>query len=702
VQVDIHSSLLDHPGRPGLLIALIFAAALVLPVAGAAGEDESPGPWPQWRGPEGLGVSGEPNLPVVWDKQGKNIKWRLPIPGLGNSSPIVSNGRVILTTAYDSRRAGLVEGLIATASCVLAAIFVGLALRRYFKSGQAGAKAGPPAGTDRTGALAGTVLRWATAVPFIVLALFVIVGAEHANPVLAAVGDRLEAFEDEKLGDLGHLITMDEGVRAGVWLTAGGIAMFGLAAAAAWVATCSVLRIVLACAVLLGATALVIWTPPDQWKEQIELWQRLVFFSPALAAAAACLLSCLQLGPEPGAKAGNPESVPDKNQEKPGGPERMRLSWKIGDPRCAGKFGSPASAVVLVVLSVLVFVPPNFFAADLGVARVVLCADAETGELLWEKTVFTERAERKHKDSTYAMPTPAADGRHIIVNFGVGVACLDFEGNLLWRKEDPEYVWNTRYGAVASPVLVEDMAIVLQESEWDSKRPTWLAAFDKQTGRQRWRINPTNIHECFTTPLVYRDRGDVQLIIASWGNVASYDARTGKRLWIRSLTTQQLVASPAREGQLLCIGGGTWPKDADGTIMMRLERTAKGPGASFLWRSEKDTPEDCSPVIYQGRLYTLSDRGKMSCYDAVTGEIFWNERLKGSRFLSSLVAGDGKVYASNVKGLTTVVAADSQFKILAQNDLGGRCYASPAIANGRIYMRVGGVLYCIEEASAAR
>jgi len=353
------------------------------------------------------------------------------------------------------------------------------------------------------------------------------------------------------------------------------------------------------------------------------------------------------------------------------------------------------SAAMLAALSLLVFIPPNFFEAQLGMQRVVLCFDKETGNLLWEQAVFIAPAERKHSDSTYATPTAATDGSHIIVNFGVGAACLDFQGRILWKKWDPGYIKNSRYGAAASPVLTRDNAIILQEAEEYSDRPTWIAAFDKHTSLTRWRIQPENIRGCYTTPLLYRSGNKQQLIIASLGNVASYDPESGKFLWMERIPTDQLVASMAADGDLLCIGGSTYGPNK--TVVLRLITTNGRTRLSKLWQSYIDPPEDCSPVIYAGKLFTLDDKGKMTCFDARTGAVLWSKRLKAGRYLSSLVAGDGKVYACSTKGLTTVVAAEAEFNVIAENDLNGRCYASPAVADGCIFLRIGNNLYCIKK-----
>jgi outer membrane protein assembly factor BamB len=151
----------------------------------------------------------------------------------------------------------------------------------------------------------------------------------------------------------------------------------------------------------------------------------------------------------------------------------------------------------------------------------------------------------------------------------------------------------------------------------------------------------------------------------------------------------------ARAGTLLCVGGGTWGKNA--TVLLSLDNTDRRKPPEILWQSDLDTPGDCSPVIYDGKLFTITDTGRMTCYDALRGEVFWNKRLKSGRYLSSLVAGDGKVYACNTRGLTTVVAADSRFRIIAENSLKGRCYASPAVARGHILLRIGNHLYCIRK-----
>ena len=373
---------------------------------------------------------------------------------------------------------------------------------------------------------------------------------------------------------------------------------------------------------------------------------------------------------------------------------KVEIQWRHKNIWLFGNTWALFFVVLLTALSALVFIPPNFTQSQLGVERAAVCVDTTSGNILWKQSIFTAPPERKHRENTYATPTPAADGEHIIVNFGLGVACLDFEGHILWRVTDDEYIENSRYGAVSSPLLFDDMAIVIQECEWDSKQPTWIAAFEKRTGRRRWKIKPKNIRGCYTTPLLYPDGAKTQLLIPSWEILASYDIESGQLLWTQKIPTHQLVASMARSEDFLCIGGGTYGPKA--TVMIRLNDADGSTKADVLWQSKRGAPGNSSPVIYDDKLFTVTDTGIMTCYDVASGKVLWNNRLRG-KYLSSLVAGDGKVYACNTKGLTTVIAADSKFKVIAGNNLQGRCYASPAIADGCIFIRIADYLYCIEK-----
>ena len=684
----------NHPAKLLLMVCLFLSVSLHAEAFATEPDEEPAAHWPQWRGPDGLGVSSETNLPEVWSKGSKNIRWKSRIPGKGNSSPIVGNGRVILTTAYESPKAATWQSLTAIATSALALAYLATAvagfLRRLVAKHQQGVSLAKRALTGWFNTLFGCI----TSLAFISLALLVTLWRHHSDSILANVGLFLS---NQGYPDMEHLFSMDAGVRAAVWLTSGGIASLGLAVAVGRLKAHSIWRLIAAAAVLCIAIPLVKYTPKDQWVESIELSEKLAFMLPAMIVACWHLINYLKIErQQPNASHEEQTAAPSDRLTAAFDTLRsMRIRWRHKNVWQFGGAVSLCSAALLVALSLLVFIPPNFFEAQLGIQRVVLCFDKETGNLVWEQPVFTAPAERKHSDSTYATPTAATDGSNIIVNFGVGAACLDFQGRIRWKKWDPGYLRNSRYGASASPVLTKDNAIIVQEAEEYSDRPTWIAAFDKRTSLTRWRIQPENIRGCYTTPLLYRSGNKQQLIIASLGNVASYDPESGSFQWMERIPTDQLVASMAATGDFLCVAGSTYGPNK--TVLMRLIATNGPTRVSKLWQSDLDPPGDCSPVIYAGKLFTLNDNGKITCFDARTGAVFWNKRLKPGRYLASLVAGDGKVYACSTKGLTTVVAADAEFRLIAENDLNGRCYASPAVADGCIFLRIGACLYCIEK-----
>ena len=332
-----------------------------------------------------------------------------------------------------------------------------------------------------------------------------------------------------------------------------------------------------------------------------------------------------------------------------------------------------------------------------SVKRVVLGLDLETGELLWETPVLAAPLEKKHHRSSYATPTPVTDGEHVFAYFGSVLASVDFGGTLLWKREiDPTYARYSRYGAASSPVLTDAAVIVVQDREYDANDdPGWMAAFEKETGREIWRTDWRHTCCSYTSPLLWGDDSGARLLFAHSGGIAEYDAASGERLWEASYPIGQTVPSPVASGDLLCVTGGD--ERRRGTLCMRLSGRGKDTKADILWGNPKDTPKSASPIFYDGKLFTLTSAGVMTCWDAETGDRCWQNRIRRRSYHASLVAGDGKIYAIDTDGHATVVAAGPQFELLAENDLGEGSDATPAIAGGCLLIRTARYLYCIEK-----
>ncbi len=332
--------------------------------------------------------------------------------------------------------------------------------------------------------------------------------------------------------------------------------------------------------------------------------------------------------------------------------------------------------------------------------RWLLAFDAMTGEKKWETAVVTTLAETKHWLSTFAATTPAADRDGVYVYFGSHLARVLHSGEIDWLAEvDPVYADNSRYGAASSPVLASDAVIAMQDREWGytrTKDAGWLAAFDRETGALRWKVEWAGQEgPCctYTTPLVLDGPPRERLIVAWSWFIREYDLETGAVLWSRDYDINQLASSPVFEDDLLIVSGGAHAVKA--TQAFSFAANEPGSEPSLLWENKKAVPETSSPLLLNGLLYTVTDFGVMSCQRASTGELLWRARLPKGQYRSSLIAGAGNIYAASQRGVS-VVAAGEAFNLLANNQLGRRSSnATPAIGTGCLLVRTETHLHCI-------
>lgn len=625
-----------------------------------------------------MGVATDANLPERWSEGSANIHWKTNLPGEGCSSPIVNGNRVFVTTAYEDPMPQIVRRVAVGAGSFLTVLFVLMILAGPVSR----LRARPLAADGIRSVSAGQAL--STALAGMGVGAFFL-----ASVVLLFLPERYDAtvggFLARLLGtyDTEHLFYIGKEVGAATWLNTGAVALFGYATALHWIRARSVWRLIGSLVFVPLAAAFVVLTPPDEWKYRVVLWTRLLFIVPAALVATWHLLGYfeIRLGTESGEKTPLLQSL-----------NNVHISWKHKDMHRSGGARSLVLFALITALAALVFIPVNLLLPQRNMCRAVVCLDLETGQILWETRVFTAAAERKHRDNSYATPTPATDGRHVVANFGVGVACLDVDGRMIWKVADPHYADDTRYGAAASVLICNDKTIILQESEENTKRSTWMAAFETASGEVQWKVYPPHLRMAYTTGLLHDDGTGTKLIIASFRSLLCFDTESGSQLWEHDIPMEQIVASLTRSGSTFYVGGGTWgPK---GLIAFRLPGPQAHCPVEELWRASEDTPGCVSPVICNGILFTITDAGVMRAYDAACGKLYWRKRLKG-RYLASPVAGDGKVYACNTNGLTTVVAAEPQLRILARNELDSGCYASFAVADSHLIVRTEDSLYCI-------
>jgi outer membrane protein assembly factor BamB len=190
----------------------------------------------------------------------------------------------------------------------------------------------------------------------------------------------------------------------------------------------------------------------------------------------------------------------------------------------------------------------------------------------------------------------------------------------------------------------------------------------------------------------------VQLVCAGAEAINAYDPATGREIWIfDGLKVNhpygRTIAGPAGgDGVVAVVASGF--QNRGYTVGIKTGGKGKITETHKLWTSQKFSADCPTPLFYQGKFYSIRDDGMASCLDAKTGEIHWQERLFTDNVKVSPVAADGRIYFTSGQGNCHVVKAGTVFEVLARNELKESTLSTPAIADGRIYQRTDGGLYC--------
>lgn len=344
-------------------------------------------------------------------------------------------------------------------------------------------------------------------------------------------------------------------------------------------------------------------------------------------------------------------------------------------------------------------------------ARAIITLSARDGKELWRhQETFAEH--RKHNFNSFASSSPFVDADRIYVNWSTGTIiqalALDHNGKLVWKNEHvADYVHE--HGTGISPVVADGILIV--RSEFDTEKngqdltsspeqKAWkscIVGLDAATGKQRWKLDIPNCLNTYSTPVVRElPGGKHEFVIADTGSgVMGIDCTTGKINWQHNPGyKQRSLGSPAlKDDVFFCtFGSGGGGKE---TAVLDL----KSGKPRQLYEIAKGLPYVPSPLVVGDHLYLLGDGGILKCVEFKTGKEVYEERLNGSqgssKFFSSPVAGDGKIFCGSQMGDIIVVKSGSKFEQLSASKLDGPINATPAIGDGRIYVRTAGSLWCI-------
>lgn len=312
----------------------------------------------------------------------------------------------------------------------------------------------------------------------------------------------------------------------------------------------------------------------------------------------------------------------------------------------------------------------------------VLCFDEKTGKKLWERQFAATGSTACHPVSNMAAPTPVTDGKAVYALFATGdLAALSADGTLLWyRSLVGDYpTLSNQVGMASSPVLADGVLCVPMDNVGES----FFAGLDLKTGKNRWRHKrPSGLN--WVTPVQVEMSGKKGVLFQGSDGAMVLEAKTGKPLWRHKAGLSTIPSPTAADGTLyLTAGGGS----------VKAVRPSEDNSAEELWSADGALAGYPSPVIYKGKLYGLTAT-HATCFDLQKGEKLWQERVEGG-FSATPVLADGKMYVVNEKGRTTVIRLGEKPEVIARNELGDRFQATPAIANGCIYLRSDGWLYCI-------
>ena len=379
------------------------------------------------------------------------------------------------------------------------------------------------------------------------------------------------------------------------------------------------------------------------------------------------------------------------------------------------------------------------------------CFDRKTGKLLWERSVDKPHSEIANRLNHEAALTPVADGENVYVFFkDFGFVSYDAKGNLRWKT--PLGPFTNMQGLGSSPIIAGD-SVILVADQWEN---AYIAAFSLGSGEMRWKVARDEA-ESWGTPVVYQTSGATpQIVTVSRGKLGMHLVSNGRRTLTATGLAMAVVASPVLVGDTVYTYGygnetpapfserlKRLDKNKDGKLspdeygvdpvlnsIARYEgnrdgivtedewdvfaRKVLGPNclialriengrARELWRYDKNfnyvVP---STLAYRNVLYIMRNGGILTTHDAGTGKVIKAARIEGALggYSSSPVAAEGKVWLASEEGKVSVLRAGGEWEVLAVNDLGEGCYATPALAEGVIYLRTDEALYAFSEAAA--
>ena len=328
---------------------------------------------------------------------------------------------------------------------------------------------------------------------------------------------------------------------------------------------------------------------------------------------------------------------------------------------------------------------------DGTVQFVVYAFDRSNGHLRWRHEFAADGdLPAVHYKHSLASPSPVTDGQSVYAWVGTGqLVALNMDGELLWqRRLGREYApFDVLWGHGSSPVLYENFLYLL----CDHPARAYLLALDKRTGKEIWKVERGSGLRSYSTPFILRSEKGDELVVNSSHRLESFDPKTGALLWYAGGPTPLAIPMPVSHDGILYVSRGY---SSGPYASVRGGGRGDVSSSHVRWSFPTGAPYVSSLVYYEGLVYMANENGIVTAIDAETGTSVWRERL-GGVFTASPIAADGKVYFLEESGRAVVLEAGRTFRMAAENALGERSLASPAVSDGQIFIRTDRHLYCI-------
>ena len=335
---------------------------------------------------------------------------------------------------------------------------------------------------------------------------------------------------------------------------------------------------------------------------------------------------------------------------------------------------------------------------SLPVCRMLYCLDVADGSVVWEREVHSGLPPGgRHRKNTYATETPVTDGDRVYVYFGnIGLFAYSMDGELLWSHDFEPLPVYYDFGPGASPAFDGQYVYVLNDNEQRS----FLTAIDKTTGAEAWTVDRTPdipfAASGWSTPLVWNNTLRTEIVTVGLGQAISYST-TGQAIPIPTPVAVDDVVYVGTGAQ----GGPNRPMfavraGASGIITLNGGESSND---DIVWSQQTATAYVPSPLVYDGRVYSVLDNGVLQVFDALSGARLYRVRVGGGghTFAASPWAYDDKVFFLSEEGATVVVAAGPEYREMGTNALNEMSLATPAVSGDSLFIRTATKLYRIRQ-----